>query len=691
MSRTWFPFVVCFLLITCKNEKTNTAQDPGIKSDSILSLIKKGRDKNRDVEEREYLLRKAMSKSEDSESDTLRSKYFSQLSLAYLNINDSLKFRASNKLAIQSSKTINDSVALSEAYWDLASFFSRRAIRDSAFYYYAEAQKTYEAINSDLYAARMLYNMAVEQARVKDYTGSEINAIKAIELLKPLEEYRYLYNCYNLLGANSKDLKEFDNALEYYENALSFLRKSKINTRVQLDVINNIGNVFLEKGLFKEAEDQFEIVLSQDSLIQKHPELYARVLNNSAFNSLQSGKVSGVKELLFRGLRIRDSLQDLTGISGSNYNISKYYLKTQDTVNAIFHAEQSKLYAEQSNNNGRLLQALGLLVTLDPDKAVFYNMEYVTLSDSLQQAERRIRNKFARIRFETDEFKAENELLARQRQLWIGIAIGLLMLATAVFVIISQRIKNQRLKFEQQQQEANQEIFNLMLTQNQKLEEGKQSEQKRISEELHDGILGQMNGIRMVLLGLNKKVDESSVGMRSDAIEKLQQVQEEIRTISHELSDAAYQKFHNFIHSIEDLLKSITAPAQITYSFEYNEEVDWDDLNGNIKINLYRIVQEGLQNCVKHAQAKKVRLNFDSTANLLEISLSDDGKGFDPRKGKKGIGHKNITSRVDKLNGRWELSSKIGKGTELILQIPYEGNGHAKDIDFIEDTELEQV
>ena len=175
-----------------------------------------------------------------------------------------------------------------------------------------------------------------------------------------------------------------------------------------------------------------------------------------------------------------------------------------------------------------------------------------------------------------------------------------------------------------------------------------------------------------MLLGLNKKADDNAINMRGEAIEKLQAVQEEIRTISHELNNASYQKFHNFIISIEDLLKGICGAANIDYDLEYDEGFDWDALSGNIKINLYRIIQESLQNCIKHAYAKKVNLELDSTDLLLIVTLKDDGQGFNNSKTKKGIGHKNITSRVHKLNGKWKIKSKPGKGTVVTVQVPYE-------------------
>ncbi len=412
-----------------------------------------------------------------------------------------------------------------------------------------------------------------------------------------------------------------------------------------------------------------------DSLRFKSPKTYSIALDNLAYSQFMAGETKFSGDLLKEALEINIKENNFPEIAMGHYHLAEYYLAKNDTAQAISHAREALNMAQNSNDNSLTLQVLKMYPTLDPENAPAYLNEYLALNDSLQEEERKIRNKLARIRFETDEFIAENQLLARQRQLWITIAIGLFSLAVLVIVIIFQRIKNQKLQFQQGQQEANQEIFNLMLAQNQKMEEGKQSEQKRISEELHDGILGEMNGIRMVLLGLNKKTDDDAINMRGKAIEKLQVVQEEIRTISHELNDTSNQKFHNFIISIEDLLKSICEAADIEYHFNYDEGLDWDALSGETKINLYRIIQESLQNCIKHAAAKKIYVHMDTTNNTVKITIKDDGRGFHIKKGKKGIGHKNITSRISKLNGDWGLESTPGKGTVVTLEVPYDFTG----------------
>ena len=358
-------------------------------------------------------------------------------------------------------------------------------------------------------------------------------------------------------------------------------------------------------------------------------------------------------------------------MAASHYNLAEYYLLEQDSLRALEEAKKARTYAENSVSNDRLLQSLGLLARADPKHAVEYSQAYIQLSDSLQQLERRERDKFARIRFETNETIAQNKLLAQQKRLWTGIALTLLLLAVAAYIIIVQRIKNQKLRFQRAQQASNEKIFNLLLSEGQKLEEGKKLEQKRISEELHDGVQGRLQGVRMILLGLNKRTTPEAIAERAEAIKELMDIQEEVRSISHELSNAAYQNLPNFINSIQELLKGLEVSAHLKHSFEYDRKTDWDALRGDLKINLYRVLQESLQNCVKHAQAQHVSLAFMVEGeNSLLVTLRDDGRGFDVKKGKTGIGLRNISARVSKMEGVFDIDSTPGKGTTITITLP---------------------
>ncbi len=662
------------LFFSFKKENQSThLNDVVPASDSTQVWIKNGRDANLPLKAREEFLQKAYENAISELNDSLRLSYYSKLSMAYLHLKDSIRFRKVNKSALLLSKEIKDSVILAGLHWDMGDFYQYNFVKDSAYYEYGQAENIYAALKDKFRSGRVLYDMSIIQKDIKDFTGAEINAIKAIELFQLLENNEQLFLCYNLMGTLSKSLNEYELSRTYFSKAAEYLNKiPKESLKDQQNTLNNnIGNSYKEQGDYSKAIPYFDKVVSTDSLRFKNPKSYALALGNLAYSQFKTGEMKISETNLKKALEINTQVNALDQIAMSHYHLAEFYLVKRDTSLAVANAQEALELAKQSNDNQLILETLKLYPLLDPENAPSYLREYLVLNDSLQEEDRQIRNKFARIRFETDGFIAENQLLARQRQLWIGIAIGFFLLAISVLVILSQRAKNRNLRFQQQQQEANQEIFNLMLSQSQKMEEGKQAEQKRISEELHDGILGEMNGIRMVLLGLNKKADTDAVNMRGEAIEKLQGVQEEIRTISHELNDASYQKFHNFIISIEDLLKNICEAATLEYHFSYDEGLDWDSLSGDIKINLYRIIQESLQNCIKHAFASRVDLQMDLSDNVLIVTLEDNGRGFDDKKGKKGIGHKNITSRVNKLDGDWSLESKSGKGTLLTVKVPY--------------------
>ncbi|MFS4447161.1 ATP-binding protein [Maribacter sp. 2307UL18-2] len=632
-------------------------------------LIKQGRDKKNSFEERSAYLEKAEALSK-SMKDSLKVKYFSKLSLAYLRLKDSSKFRKANTTALALAKKMGDSTAKAEAHWDLAEFLRANSVADSAYYHFASAQKLYNALGENDYSGRMFYNMAIVQLDVRDYTGSEINTVKAIELLKPINANRQLYRCYNNLAIISREFKNYNQALTYHQEGQQYLKKSKSRDALEIGLKNNIGSTYKKQGDFMAAKILFEEVVTVDSIYFKNPRLYARSINNLAYSKLKLNEESELPELFYKAMHIQDSIGDTFELAHTNYNLGEYYLKQKDTAKALGLLNKAHDLAKQSSNYSRLLETLKLLPKANPKNARDYVQEYIALNDSLQTEDRKIRNKFARIRFETDEVVAENELLARQRQLWTGIALTLLLLGIAAFVIISQRIKNQKLKFQQEQQTSNQEILDLLLSQGEKLQEGKQIEQKRISEELHDGVQGRLQGARMMLLGLNKRDDDDAKSERSRAIVMLKDIQEEVRSISHELSHAAYQKIHNFILSLEDLKTTIEKSADITIDFNYAEHLDWDALNSDIKINLYRIIQESLQNAVKHAQCTHIDLQLTADTATVGVRITDNGKGFVVKKGKKGIGMRNIASRTTKVNGTWNIESEIGNGTTVSLTIP---------------------
>ncbi len=313
-----------------------------------------------------------------------------------------------------------------------------------------------------------------------------------------------------------------------------------------------------------------------------------------------------------------------------------------------------------------------MLSKLDKKNSSRYANEYIVLNDKLIKQERAVRNKFARIQFETDEYITKNERLSREKNLIMIIGSIIILIGLLLYIILDQRSKNVKLRLEKRQQKANEEIYDLMLVQQYKLDEGRRKEKKRISEELHDGVLGKLFGTRLLLSALNDKSDVETIKKREKYINDLQAVEEEVRNVSHELNKRSEILNVGYKQVVQDLLENQSKITKFNYEFRSDKKINWEEISGEFKMNMYRIIQEALQNINKYASAKNVMVEFKLTKKYLKLLIVDDGVGFKIINKREGIGLKNIKSRAKHLNGIFTIKSEPNRGTFIQIKIPYE-------------------
>jgi len=635
-----------------------------VDASDLLSKVRNG--KNLSKKEKEILLDKAISIIEKTNPNDLP-----DVSFTALRSGDSLLFRKYSKIVLQKAQESKLDFVEGMINWDLGDFL-RTSKPDSAFYHYQKANKVLSAIalpkEDNHLPSSLLLSIASLKDGVKDYGGAEKDVIAAIAQLKKINRSDQLFRAYNQLGIIQNGLNKPEKALEYHTRAKTYIKDAPKNRRTghYLSNANNLASVYLRKKEYETAFGRYNGLKNQPEL-KNNPQFFAKVITSRVYSGY-NGRYLGLQEFqsaFIESNRILDSIGYKYGKARNYEYYAQVLVAEKDTVNAVAQAQIAANLAKETMNNDRLLSSLKLLVTIDNKNSAKHAQRFFTLNEDLQQKERD-----ARIRLETDEIIEENEGLIKDRKLLAWIALVLLILGVSVIIMISQKVNNQRLKFKQKQQEKNQEIYSLMLSQHGKLEEGKKTEQKRISEELHDGILGQLLGLRLFFSGLNERSDPDAITQREELLEKMRDVEEEIRTISHELNEAAYEKVDNFIISIQQLVLEISNAAGLPISFFFDENFSWNSLDGDLKINIYRIVQECLQNCVKHAKCKNIEVNFVAAKKVLNLSIKDDGIGFDSAKGRKGIGLRNIISRTQKIEGTLDINSIPKQGTLVHIQIP---------------------
>jgi two-component system NarL family sensor kinase len=654
------------VLIQSCNSPKKEKQSVAPKKDSLLIWMQEAKDSKNLLPIRKQYLNKSYNYLLSHKIDSTNLKKLSDIAYQTFKINDTAVFKKRNGKVIQLSLKIKDSFSLGDAHWNYATFYNRIKDYEKSYFHFNEAEKYFKEY--EYYVGKMLVGKSYIKNRFSDYVGSELEIIKAVKIFKKYKKYKDLVDCYAALGVNQYDLKFYKKALFYYDKALEYSAITKNKNKLSLN--NNIGLVYLKKGNYSKAIFFLKKDLTPN-LEKENLSEYARVIDNIAYAKLLNKDTLGVKEALFASLSIRNRLKIKGGTIISKIHLSKYYSYKKDINRAKKHALDANQIAKEVKNSDNYLTTLKMLSSIDKKKAKYYLETYISYSDSIQTLQRNYQNKFARISYDTDEYIEETERLSQQK-LWItSVAVSLILILILFYFLRVQKIKNENLLLETAQQQSNEQVYLLTLNQQSKLEEEKVKERNRISEELHDGILGRLFGTRIGLGFVKVDTEEKNHEKYQLFLNELQNIEKEIRKVSHQLSDNFSGSDVNFTSIIKQLILNKSEVVNFKYESDFDENINWYHIDAIIKVNLYRIIQEATQNIIKHANAENVSINFHlNNNNTLILCITDDGVGFDHKKKRNGIGLKNIMSRVKKLNGVCFVSSTLNKGTKIKIEIP---------------------
>ncbi|WP_162897302.1 ATP-binding protein [Aquimarina sp. BL5] len=645
----------------------------------IESNIEDSNDKSKTIAERKEKLNIAYGVTTTLKDDNDKTSKLLNIAAKYYGLKDYENFKKINERSLLMSKKLLDSISMAKSYNYLGMYYRDIKI-DSAFNFFYEANKIYSAFDKNTkkdisnYAfdhGSVLIDLAKLSRKVKDYSQSEDLTIRAIEKFELSGDLKYVPLSYNNLGIVAKHMERYDDAVDYYSRVIEYAKNTEKETLYASLGNNNIGAVYKTKKEYDKAEEYYKKALSYKSFLSKSPKRYARLLDNLAYVQFLSGNDDGVLELFYKTLKIRDSLNDLVGLSTNNLHLAEYYQSKGNDSLAKEYALKVEEVAPIVNNNVELLQSYQLLSEVsDSETGLAYAQKHIKLNDSLIKEERSYVNKFARIQFETEEKVQEIAAISRENQLLIFAILGLSVLFLLGYVIFRQQQSNKELLFEQKQQQSNQEIYRLLLSQQLKLEEGRKMEQHRMSEELHDGVLGRLFGVRLSLDGINQRANDGFTESRNVFIDELKSIEKEIRLISHDLGTDTLKPDVAYVDVVESLVSDLCTVHKMDFEFANDENIDWETIDDQKKVNLFRIIQESLQNIFKHAKAESVKISFDYVDDKINLTILDDGIGFKSSKVKRGIGLKNITSRVTQMNGVVDFISNQDSGTKVSVGIP---------------------
>jgi len=194
---------------------------------------------------------------------------------------------------------------------------------------------------------------------------------------------------------------------------------------------------------------------------------------------------------------------------------------------------------------------------------------------------------------------------------------------------------------------------------------GQEMEKNEIGKELHDNINQMLTTVKLYY-----EMALTSKDLNNELIKKGTEILimaiEEIRRLSKSLVVPGVDEL-DLSESIENLIDSIKEGKEIIINFSVSQN---KELPGKIKLTIFRIIQEQVNNILKHANAKKIDIQISDSAGNIKLIIRDDGQGFDTSKKKQGIGLKNIISRAELYDGTVRIDSAPGKGCLLEVNIP---------------------
>ncbi|RKQ43301.1 signal transduction histidine kinase [Roseivirga pacifica] len=584
-----------------------------------------------------HYARQAYAEAEEFGDDDLQGRISMNLAILKTEAGDYVDAIKSYKLAMNLVDSTNGSQTLSFVYHNMANAYERTGEIDSAIYYSLRALRRYEIANDSQRIANVKLNIASQYRTIKEYELSEkVN-------MESLEMYRALNNVF-FQAAIENNLALLNNDQERYEKALSHAQESlklwqSIGQRLVVAYsYTNLGIAQKGLGNLNEAEESLKNALAlQQERGDKYEVIFLKMHLADVLN--RRGNYAEAASLGVEAYQGAVNDDILTFQQKTALTLSKIYENQRNYKDALTYMQKST--AAQDS----------LFLTEKAKEVLKLKEQYET-----EQKENEI------LRQRNELIESELTLKRRNNLLIAGGGLVLVLLVVGISLIRVQRLKAERIKNEAALERALAEA---------KAQENLKEQRIRIARDLHDNIGSQLTYITSITDTTRKGIDRGEVFLA----EKLMQMKQFTLVTISELRDTIWAMNKDEI-SLEDIQERTQQLAATIHdatddNIRVRTESEPSDkvLNAFVGMNLFRIIQECINNAVKHSETKEVLVSFKDIDNKIEIVVQDFGKGFDTEVQGSGNGLYIMKNRAEKAGIDFSLTSAVGEGTKVELRV----------------------
>ena len=506
-----------------------------------------------------------------------------------------------------------------EIYNGLGNIYDVRQLKDESIEYYFKGLKLAEEIGDKYRQSMILNNIGLIKFSGGQVEEAEADFIKALEIIQGMDEGRLRLNLNNNLGLISKESGKLKASIKYYQSTLKEAKKLGFPTGIGVAYLN-LADSYLSSRNFKMAN-----AMTDTSILFLE--------KNRQWNFL--GVAYGLKASIYR--------------QSGNLPLARSTLLKVKLLNETYPFPENILYylkelGDIEEASGNMKEALRLT------KAYHLYQDSITdLANKDKLLQMQILYGKDKIANELQNEKNKNTLLVKENELektkiqsviFISILVTLLTLLLVFSWVTLQRRRHQK--------QFTQDLIAHV-----------DEERSRISKDLHDD-LGQSLSMIKSRLSLHISGKTSDLSGLNEAISE---VIDKTRNISHELHPSMISKL-GLERSLDSLIEQTQEHTGLFCSMEI--ETDLHSLSMDTQAQLFRILQECINNTIKHAQASALKISISEGSEGLELLYQDNGKGIGEQvKSIQGIGLLTIKERVDKIGGKVNFQSGNEKGFKM--------------------------